>query len=395
MKLAVVYCNFGPYHVARAKALAAIRSITPVCIEVADHQGTHPWTKDSRREIPIRTLFRGASWEQLPSRRIGDHLVAALEEEEPDVVATIGYGWGFMRRAALWAMRTRRGSVLMHETARQDKRRLPWKEAIKGWIIARHYHAALVGGKSHGDYLAELGFPRERMWAPHSVVDNGWFAQEVQRVRQAERAWRERLGVPPRYFVFVGRLASEKNVERLLEAYRRYRSSSSSDWGFVILGDGPLREKLERQARANRLPKILFRGFVPNEDLPPYYALAGCFVLPSLVEPWGLVVNEAMASSLPVLISDRCGCVPDLVSERNGFLVEPTDVAGLTRLLERVASMSSSDLEAMGRASREIVERFSPEAWARGLHAAARCAWEAAYGTEACEPQVSRVERGA
>lgn len=390
MKLVVTYCNFGPYHVARARALARLAPVEPAFIEIADQQGSHPWHKDGKRQIEVHSLFQGA-WESLPVRLVGDRLIAALEERKPDVVVTIGYGLPFMRRAAAWAVRTRRGSVLMHETARQDKKRLFWKEAIKRRIIRRLYHAALVGGKSHASYLAELGFPPERMWAPHSVVDNAWFAEKAEEARRQGPALRERLGLPERYFLFVGRLSPEKNVHRLLEAYGLYRSAAREGWGLVIIGDGPLRAELEHRARAWGLPEVLFGGFLPTEDVAPYYALAGCFVLPRLVEPWGLVVNEAMASSLPVLVSDRCGCVPDLVFEGNGFLFSPTDVDGLAALLMRVASMNPREREAMGLASREIIRRFSPEAWAQGLLAASRSAWLAVRGVRYAAPAMSEA----
>jgi glycosyltransferase involved in cell wall biosynthesis len=99
--------------------------------------------------------------------------------------------------------------------------------------------------------------------------------------------------------------------------------------------------------------------------------LAGAFVHASLVEQWGLVVNEALAAGLPVLVSSRCGCVPELVRDRNGFVFEPLDIDGLARLMVRI---SGQDLQAMGQASQQIVAEWSPDRFAEGMLSAARAA---------------------
>jgi glycosyltransferase involved in cell wall biosynthesis len=109
-------------------------------------------------------------------------------------------------------------------------------------------------------------------------------------------------------------------------------------------------------------------GFVQYDGLRALYARAGAFILPSVSDPWGLVVNEAMAAGLPVLVSNRCGCAPDLVEEgRNGFTFDPYDIEGLARLMLRMSSMSDAERAAMGQASREIIRRWTPETFATNL----------------------------
>jgi 1,2-diacylglycerol 3-alpha-glucosyltransferase len=97
----------------------------------------------------------------------------------------------------------------------------------------------------------------------------------------------------------------------------------------VVCGDGDLRPRLHALARELGLEqRVHWPGFVQYPDLPVYYALADAFILASTIEPWGLVVNEAMACGLPVLVSDRCGCAPDLVPEgQNGFTFKPRPAA--------------------------------------------------------------------
>ncbi len=108
--------------------------------------------------------------------------------------------------------------------------------------------------------------------------------------------------------------------------------------------------------------------------MPAYYGRAGAFIHPALVEQWGLVVNEAMAAGLPVLVSERAGCAPDLVRQGvNGFTFDPLNTAELARLLG-VISRSAHDRAGWGAASRVIVAEWSPGRFASGLWAAADAA---------------------
>jgi glycosyltransferase involved in cell wall biosynthesis len=117
-------------------------------------------------------------------------------------------------------------------------------------------------------------------------------------------------------------------------------------------------------------------GLVAHAELPRYYADAGCFVHPAAAEPWGLVVNEAMASGLPVLVSESAGCSEDLVSSgANGFAFEADDAPGLSDLMLRISS-GDVDRASMGRSSRRIIADWGLTTFARQLYRA----WEAGSG---------------
>jgi glycosyltransferase involved in cell wall biosynthesis len=140
----------------------------------------------------------------------------------------------------------------------------------------------------------------------------------------------------------------------------------------VLVGDGPLRGELEAQvARLGLDSAVQFPGFRQYDELPPYYGLAEAFILPSTHEQWGLVVNEAMAAGLPVLVSERCGCTPDLVAEgENGTTFDPYDAAAIAEAL-RALPDDEEKRRAMGRDSRERIRAWTPETFARNLGAAA------------------------
>src|SRR5206468_3929765 len=118
----------------------------------------------------------------------------------------------------------------------------------------------------------------------------------------------------------------EKNLSRLIRAYHLYREQDTVEpWDLVLVGGGPEEISLRRQVNESALKGVWFAGTRQIDDLPIYYALAKCFVLPSVSEPWGLVVNEAMASGLPVLVSDRCGSAELVQNGNNGFVFDPLD----------------------------------------------------------------------
>ena len=149
----------------------------------------------------------------------------------------------------------------------------------------------------------------------------------------------------------------------------------------VTVGDGELKPTLTALRHELGLDKqVIFTGFVQYDRLPPYYALAGALVLASTAEQWGLVVNEAMASGLPVLVSDRCGCVDDLVQDGvNGFRFNPTDLGAIADRLEKVAHSATS--QQMGQASRTIIAKWTPDRFATALQQAVEAAVRAGSPT--------------
>jgi glycosyltransferase involved in cell wall biosynthesis len=186
----------------------------------------------------------------------------------------------------------------------------------------------------------------------------------------------EKRGLPEHYFLSCARFVEKKNLSTLVQAYAGYRDRAEAGrWPLVLVGDGPLRERLEEQVRTLGLTEhVHFPGFQQYEDLPAYYGRADAFILPSRYEQWGLVVNEAMAAGLPVLVSENCGCAPDLVAEgENGWTFAPDDPENLAQLMHRISG-ADVDRTAMGRASRNRIRAWSPDTFAQNMTAAAETA---------------------
>ncbi len=365
LRLVVVWIDWYAYHVARFEGLLSNPDLRGrvAGIELVGGIGVHAGLKFRETlpaDLPIQTLCPEASWQQAGKANLSWRVWQQLSRFDPAAVLVPGYYTLPAIAAALWAKTHDRTSILMTESTAFDHARIPWKEALKSLLLRSLFDGAVAGGKAHLRYLEELHFPMDRVARAYDVVDNTAIAASVLDLRRQPR---ESMGVPSTpYFLYVGRLAPEKNIENLLAAWFDYRQAGGT-WPLVLVGDGPSAPALLGQAAASPFrADVLFAGLHTSRELPRFYAFAGCFVLPSLREPWGLVVNEAMAAALPVLVSSRCGCAEDLVKEgSNGFIFDPSSISELTDRLQEMARMSSDELKGMGRTSERIISAYSPQ----------------------------------
>ena len=393
--VAVIFHHIGPYHDARLNAAADWLSV--IGIEWSA-KGYDAW---GAADIPVLyhkvSLFSEATDGYLAKAELRQAFCWALEQAKPDVVAV--NGWNNFGSLAAANCCVARGipMVVMSESAREDELRTWWKEMLKRRIVDL-YSAALVGGQRHIDYLVELGMPRERIFTGYDVVDNHYFARRAAEIRnshlrrsslrspesfrgyggQAAFEIRNKHGLPENYFLASARFIPKKNLPRLIRAYSVYRQKSevagNTPWDLVLLGDGPLRKTLNTQlSTLNLQAHVHLPGFKQYDELPVYYALAKAFVHASTTEQWGLVANEAIASGLPVIVSDRCGCVPELVNG-NGFTFDPFDEQELVERLSQMASLSDDERKSLSDASYGISANFAPKRFGEGLEQAARFA---------------------
>ena len=368
IRVAVIWANYGPYHVARARALQQIEDIEPTFVELSPKVPHREWEADKDSISDHLVTLLDDQCERYSTTEIRQRLVQKLQQISPDAVVASGYDTRPMRGAARWATKSGRASILTFVTTKLDHRRWWWKELVKKWFVRRYFHAGLAAGTRQRQYLAGLGMPHKYIWEAGNVIDKDYFATAAIHASLNEVQHRERLCLPERYFLYVGRFVPEKNLMRLLMAYKRFRIAWPAGWGLVLVGDGPQREQLERFALGQGLDEVQWPGFKQLDELPSYYALSSALILPSTSEPWGLVVNEAMACGLPVLVSDRCGCAPDLVEEGvNGSTFNPYKVSEMADRMGNMVSLSETERATMGRQSGKLIADYTPEVWANIL----------------------------
>lgn len=362
MHLAFIFENLGPYHVARLNACSTHYRVT--AIELKQVSSVYAWERTSVTGFERRTLSNGASTEA----EIGGALVSALSDAAADLVFVPGWQSRSALVALDWCGRSGTPCVVMSESQYRDVPRRHITEFVKK-LLLRCSAGALVGGSSHVEYIVSLGVKRQSVATGYDVVDNDYFYEKSNDVRRDPETHRQRLGLPRDFVLASARFVKKKNLGRLIEAYAGSRGGDCQAPHLVLLGDGPLRGDLESQISGLGVTDFVHMpGFVQYPELPTYYALAKGFVHASTSEQWGLVVNEAMASALPVVVSNACGCAEELVvSGRNGWTFDPGNTSELERLLRRLYALPGQQVSEMGKVSRAIIGEWSPSRFSQGV----------------------------
>ena len=264
------------------------------------------------------------------------------------------------------------------DRARASARRMMWLP-----VRRRLYHAAfhrvqafLVIGSRNRDYYRSFGVPDGKLyWAPYAV-DNDRFALGASERDAARARVRARIRVRHDTVVFASsaKLIARKRPFDLVDAVAALRRRGA-DVHALFIGDGEDRAAIEQRAATMGIGDAMtIAGFVNQRELPDWYAAADTLVLPSdSRETWGLVVNEAMAAGLPVVVSDAAGCAVDLVRDgENGFTYACGDVAALADRLIMIASLGADGRRTLGRRSRERVKEFGIDVAVRATEDAVR-----------------------
>ncbi|GGM87623.1 hypothetical protein GCM10010967_20220 [Dyadobacter beijingensis] len=315
-----------------------------------------------RYEYPYRVLFDRALDEVNFSERRAA-LFRTFDEYRPDVLNITGYFDWAQVLLMFYARWKGVPVVISSESSSADHNRSSWKELVKKMIVNRA-NAFFCFGKTSADYLETLGVAKRAIKVRNAAVID----EQVIRERFDEAKNTSQAPVT-RKFVYVGRLAPEKNLPTLLRAFAHAAKRPASDWELLLVGDGPERAALEKLAAELGIgDQVIFAGGFPWYEVPRWLAQSDVLVLPSQSEPWGLVVNEAMVCGMPVIVSKTCGCAPDLVRDGvNGFTFDYAHLAGLeTHLrffiqnLDRIIGMGTESLKLIAPfASRPVATQMA------------------------------------
>jgi len=371
MHIAIIWQRFLPYHVARIRHLCD--RLTPggyrlTAIEVA--------TKDESYEFPERVFsnqgfehiccFPGVSYHQCKAGEIHRKVLAILTDLKPDAVFAPASPFPEGMASLAYRLKTGKFSVLMDDAWEHTDQRGRFIRFVKK-LVHSNVDAAFVPSVSHLSYYLKMGFPGERVVFGVDVVDNEYFMKKADQARKEASEIRKSRDLPEQYFLYVGRFLPRKGLETLIKAYQSYLlKTAKKPWDLVLVGDGNYIDKI--RGLSQDVSGVRFAGPQYGEDLCQYYGLANTVIIPSEIDPWGLVVNEAMASGVPVIVSDGCGAARTLVREgENGWTFESENVEELSRLMVRVAMLSPETLEKMGKRSRTIITDWSLDRFVEGV----------------------------
>jgi len=272
-----------------------------------------------------------------------------LDSFAPDVILISGWEVPIYRRVA-----RRFGGRSLRVLCMDN----PWRRTIRqigGVALSRvgylsMFDRVFLPGERQRNFARRLGFESE-------TIRDGLYCADVDLFSSAPTLHGDLSG--RRQFVAAARLAPEKAIDVLLEAYAIYRTLDDDPWSLVLAGTGPLRLPGFEQ------PGVETCGFLEPHELCELFGRSGCFVLPSRFEPWGVAVHEAAAAGLPIVCSSAVGASDSFVVHgMNGLVVEPGDATALAHALREVATATADDLVRWSERSRELGLRVNPEQWA-------------------------------
>lgn len=274
------------------------------------------------------------------------------------------YRWQRQALSAAW-----RGKVPVLMRGENWSGAMPAMRGPAGWIrrqwqrnLFRRVSAFLAIGSRNRDYYADYGVPDSRIFPMPYAVDNDFFATRAGAAAGNRDVLRRKLGIPSgaRILLFVGKLMPRKCPDMLVAAWKKARWSGEPPL-LLFVGDGEMGETLRQAA-----PDAVFTGFRNQSELASFYDLADLLVVPSREEPWGLVVNEAMACGTAVVASDEVGAAHDLIGPDTGGAFRAGDVDGLAVALRDCLPKA----ESLGQAARQRIASWDFDADIRGLKGA-------------------------
>lgn len=194
------------------------------------------------------------------------------------------------------------------------------------------------------------------------AVDNEYFAERAKVAAEQRTSLQTELRLDPSrpVILYASKFVKRKNADQLLEAWLQIRATTTLQPYLLFVGDGEIREQVERRAAEAGYEGVMFLGFRNQSELPRFFDVSDVFVLPARHEAYGLIVNEAMAAGLPVVISDDVGCADDLVRNgENGYVYPVNDIAALRDAL--IATLQPGRADAMGERSLQIIAAWGFE----------------------------------
>lgn len=262
-------------------------------------------------------LFPSKSFGQLSQIRIKKAVFKKLKKIKPDVVIAGSIVFSSGALGLRWAKRNKKKFIMFDDAKPSRVKRNPLVQSVKD-LITRQVDAFWLPSEEYYEEWGGLyGKDNIHFFYGFDCIDNDLFKPKGEKKMDNAK------------IICVSRLVEKKNIPVLLESWKLIEQNNDF-YKLVIVGDGPMLNQLKEMARSLGLKRVEFTGAVTNEQLPKYLHAADAFILPSLDESWGLVVNEAMAAGLPLLLTNKINAAATLLKDGvNGYFINvdnPTDM---------------------------------------------------------------------
>jgi glycosyltransferase involved in cell wall biosynthesis len=355
MRIALLHNIISPHVVPLFGLLAEHAGVSLKVYFLAETESNRRWETTIGERFDYAVLpnwsFRMGR-EDLFTLFINPTIVSTLIRDGFDVLISVGWDSPAAIAACALARMLHKPIVLwsgstVHERSLRRSVSLPLVQ-----MLVRASSSWIAYGTRARDYLVQLGATHERIFIAYNTVDVDWFTSRADELRPRRSEIRGELGLDNGPVVlFVGQLIARKGIRDLLSAFALLKLDCP-EAQLLLVGYGPLEQELRADVARRQLGGVHFFGHIPIPELPRYYAAADVLALPSHEEVWGLVLNEAAASGLPLVATRVTGGSADLIQDGlNGFSVPPGDPACIAGALRKVFEHADE----MGSASRRII----------------------------------------
>lgn len=358
MRLAIVTNIRSPYRILQINEFAKIKDILITVYYTHKASDNRKWESiksNGFKEVNLSgiKLFKRYGY-------INKDVIRIVKDN--DVIIMGGYEQPTYMLLNFLCKLYKRKSILLYDgisTDRLTDKENIVKKAIKSFLI-NNADFILGNGKVSREYFTKIfKYPESRIYNQYLTVDTKTIDELYKNKEEYRRIYRKKYNISTdkKVLIFSGRLIDIKNIQSVIKAISKL---NAQDIVFMIIGGGGIEKELLSLSKKLHVNCII-TGFIQEQkELFKHYFAGDALILPSIHEPWGLVVNEAMCAGLPVLISNVCGSSMDLVKDNeNGYIINPYDISEIGDKIKRL--FNNPNFKDMGKRSKEIIGEWSFE----------------------------------
>jgi glycosyltransferase involved in cell wall biosynthesis len=373
-KIAIVTNMITPYRIPLFNYISKQPDVNLKIIALTKKEANREWKiayKKINFNYQILSGWHSFLWKKEFPLHLNWGLWKSLKKHRTEIIITSGYSNFAYWQAFLYSKIFKKKFILWSGTTLLS---VEYKNSIIKFfkkLIAQKADCCVSYGKKATEYLNYLGVPNDKIFTGLNTVNLNQFRKKVFKLIGNKRFKKKRSKFPKILLLYVGQLVERKALIQVLKALKK---NNDQDIGLLIIGSGPRKKFLKKVCLKNNLKNIYFEGFKQPDQLDYYYALADAFILPSFKEVWGLVINEALASGLYTLASDKTGASYDLIQPKiNGEIFNPEKVDEICQSIKKLKANIEKIRNRREKISNYALKNFAIVRYAKAFLEAINC----------------------
>ena len=344
--------RIGPYHDARFGAISNLDDFDLNVLEFDSFSERYPWKEKINKKYKVHKLSK--TLKNKFRLNIKKEIDKILKYCKPDIIFISGWDHKSSYYLIFVANLQKIPIVIISDSRYKDAKRNFLIELVKKFLL-KGCSSALVAGIESEKYITKLGFKKSNIFKPYDVIDNDFFCSNNFQKNKI-------------YILCVARFIEKKNHLKLIKAFASYKNNGGK-LNLILIGEGPEKEKILSQIKTlSCSSSITIKKWQEIRELKEYYLKAKAFVLFSKYDQWGLVVNEAMASGIPCIVSTECGCYQDLVKNKNtGWGVDPSNEEELTKIFHKIDNLKEKEIIKIKNNIHQTIKNYDLKSFSKAI----------------------------